>query len=167
MLALAVAGASVWVASPAWAQRYRVLVSDEGSARVSVVDFRPCVPAETSDCGAWLDRVYDAALDSTAAHPTRRLNRVVSERAGVSLAIQGSSVVVTPVPPTNAKSVVVSGTHGTPLALELAGDGAYAFAIVEGTANRSPELEMIDLNTNSVWAVFRLKARPSAIAMSP
>jgi hypothetical protein len=166
-LVLAVAGASMWLASPARAQRYRVLVSEEGSTRVSVVDFRPCVPAETSDCGAWLDRVYDAALDSTAMRPTRRLTQIVSERAGVSVAIRGGTVVVTSVSPANAKPVIVSGTHGTPLALELAGDGAYAFAIVEGAANRSPELEMIDLNTNSVWAVFPLKARPAAIAMAP
>lgn len=167
MVALGIAGASLSIASSAGAQRYRVLVSDEGSSRVSVVEFRPCVPAETSDCGAWLDRVFDTAVDSAVEHPTRRLSHVVSSRVGVSVAIQGSKVIVTPVPPGKGKAVTVSGTHGAPLALDLSGDGAYAFGIFEGTAGRSPELEMIDLNTNSVWAVFPLKVRPAAIAMAP
>jgi len=167
MLTLAVAAASAWMASPAGAQRYRVLVSDEGSTRVSVVEFRPCVPAETSDCGSWLDQVYDAALDSANARPTRRAGSVVSSRFGVSVAIQGAKVMVTPTGPGKGKAIAVSGTHGAPLALELSGDGAYVFGIFEGAAGQPPELEMIDLNTSSVWAVFRLKARPAAIAMAP
>ncbi len=153
--------------SPVEAQRYRVLVSDQGSTRVSVVEFRPCVPAETSDCGAWLDHAYDVALDSSLQRPARRLGHVESFRFGASIAIQGSWVVVTPTPPRKGKAVTVSGTHGTPLALELSGDGAYAFGIFTGTPGRSPELEMIDLNTNSVWAVFPLTAQPAAIAMVP
>src|SRR5262249_52060970 len=86
-LTLAAAAASVLIASPAWAQRYRVLVADEGSTRVSVVEFRPCVPAETSDCGAWLDRSYDGTLDSSIVRPTRRDSSVVSTRFAVSVAI--------------------------------------------------------------------------------
>jgi len=165
LVTLAVAAVSVGVASPAWAQRYRVLVSDEGSTRVSVVEFRPCVPAETSDCGAWLDRTYDAALDSVGARPVHRTTAVVSTRFAVSIAIDGRKVVVTPTG--KGKRVVVSGTHGAPLALELSGDGAYVFGIFEGAPGQTPEIEMIDLNTNSVWAVFRLKARPAAVAMAP
>lgn len=164
---LAVAGALGVVAEPARAQRYRVLVSDEGSTRVSVVEFRPCVPAETSDCGSWLDHVYDAAGDSSTARPTHRASTVVSTRFAASIAIAGARVVVTPTLNAKGKPVVVSGTHGVPLALELSGDGAYVFGIFEGAAGQPPELEMIDLNTSSVWGIFRLKARPAAIAMAP
>lgn len=154
------------LSSPAEAQRYRVLVSDEGSTRVSVVEFRPCVPAETSDCGAWLSQVYEAATDSTPRPPANRVQRVVSRRASAAIAIEGKSVVVTPTT-SREHAVTVTGTHGTPLSLAVAGDGAYVFGIFDGTDGRTPELAMIDLNTCSVWAIFPLKARPSAVAIAP
>jgi hypothetical protein len=152
-------------ASPAAAQRYRVLVADEGSTHVSVVEFRPCVPAETSDCGAWL--VEGAVAVSDSSRPSReRLPRVVSRRARATIAISGSSVVVTPTTP-GERPATVSGTHGTPLSLAVSGDGAYVFGIFAGAAGQPPELEMIDLNTCSVWAIFPLTARPAAVAMAP
>src|SRR5262249_39075668 len=91
-----VAAATVLVlAAPvASAQRYRVLVGEAGSPRVSLIEFRPCVPAETSDCGAWLVQAFDATVDS-AMRPGQGARQVVSRRAG-SIAIDGESVVVTP-----------------------------------------------------------------------
>lgn len=152
-------------ASPAVAQRYRVLVADEGSTRVSVVEFRPCVPAETSDCGAWLIETSDAMSDS--ARPSReRVPRVVSRRARATIAIQGNSVVVTPTTP-GERAATVSGTHGMPLSLAVSGDGAYVFGIFAGAAGQPSELEMIDLNTCTVWAIFPLPVRPAAVAMAP
>jgi hypothetical protein len=146
------------------AQRYRVLVGEAGSPRVSLIEFRPCVPAETSDCGAWLVQAVDATGDS-AMRPGQGARQVVSRRVG-SIAIDGESVVVTPT--TNGeRPSKVTGTHGHPIALAVTGDGAYVFGIFEGTGREPPELAMIDLNTRSVWAVFPLKTRPAGISIVP
>jgi hypothetical protein len=61
----------------------------------------------------------------------------------------------------------VTGTHGRPIALALAPDAAYVFGIFAGTARQTSELAMIDLNTNTVWAVFPLAVRPAGIAVAP
>jgi hypothetical protein len=162
--AAAVLAACAVLAPAAQAQRYRVLVGEEGSSRVSLVEFRPCVPAETSDCGAWLVQTLDAASDS-AARPGHGAERVVSQRAGAAIAIQGSSVVITPMA-SDERPVTVSGTHGRPLALAVSGDGAYVFGIFDRIADHPPELEMIDMNTRTVWAIFPLKTRPAGISMA-
>jgi hypothetical protein len=139
-----------------------VLVGEAGSARVSLIEFRPCVPAETSDCGAWLVQAFDASVDS-AMRPDQGARQVGSRRAG-SIAIDGESVVIT----TSAqRPTKVTGTHGHPIALAIARDSAYVFGIFESAGGQPPELEMIDLNTGSVWAVFPLKARPAGISMAP
>jgi hypothetical protein len=151
------------VGSVAGAQRYRVVVGEAGSSRVSLVEFRPCVPAETSDCGAWLVERFDASADTTR-RPGRGAQRVVSRR-GAAITIEGESVIVSP--PNGARSIRVSGTHGHPIALALAADEAYAFGIFDGAGNTLPELAMIDLNTQSVWAVFPLERRPAGISMAP
>lgn len=152
------------LAPTAFAQRYRVLVGEEGSTRVSLVEFRPCVPAETSDCGAWLVRTFDGTTESTF-RPGAGAQHVDSPRAG-RIDIEGNSVVVTPLSG-RAQSVKVTGTHGRPIALALASDAAYAFGIFAGAAGQSSELAMIDLNTCTVWAIFPLAARPAGIAMAP
>jgi hypothetical protein len=160
-----VAGAIlISIAPAAGAQRYRVLVGENGSSRVSLVEFRPCVPAETSDCGAWLVQTFDTSLDTTM-RPAHGAQRVVSRRAG-SIAIQGESIVITPGTDRELPAIV-SGTHGRPLGLAIAADGAYVFAIFDGGANQPSELAMIDLNTRTVWAVFTLKTRPAGISMAP
>jgi hypothetical protein len=146
------------------AQRYRVLVGEEGSPRVSLVEFRPCVPAETSDCGAWLVRSLDAPADSTLK-PGRGAQRVAARGVG-QIAIQGSAVVVTP-DEGGGRPVRVTGTHGRPLALALSPDAAYVFGIFDGGTREKSELVMIDLNTDTVWAVFPLAARPNGISMAP
>jgi hypothetical protein len=151
------------IASAAGAQRYRVLVGEAGSSRVSLVEFRPCVPAETSDCGAWLLRSFASPSDA-GMRPAGGDQRVVSSRAG-TVAIKGEIVVASS--SAAADTTRVSGTHGHPIALVMAEDGAYAFGIFDGAGDASPELAMIDLNTRSVWAVFPLRARPAGIAIAP
>ena len=148
-------------APAAGAQRYRVLVGEAGSSRVSLVEFRPCVPAETSDCGAFLVQSFDTP--DTTMRPGAGANRVVSRRGG-TIVIDGESVIVSPLG--GAAKTVVSGTHGHPIALTIAADGAYAFGLFGGEG-AAFELAMIDLNTCSIWAVFPLRARPAGISMAP
>jgi len=149
-------------AAVADAQRYRVLVGEVGSARVLLIEFRPCVPAETSECGAWLVQAFDTSADS-AMRPGQGARQVLARRAR-SIAIDGESVIVTA---SGQRPAKVTGTHGHPIALAIARDSGYVFGIFEGTGGQPPELEMIDLNTSSVWAVFPLEARPAGISMAP
>src|SRR5215475_11110573 len=102
------------LAPAASAQRYRVVVGEEGSTRVSLVEFRPCVPAETSDCGAWLVRTFDGTADSTL-RPGVGAQQIDLRRGG-RIAIEGSAVVVTPLS-SGGRPVRVTGTHGRPIAL--------------------------------------------------
>src|SRR6476660_10140707 len=62
-LAIAAAVVLATAAGRADAQRYRVLAASESGQR-SVIEFRPCIPAEGSGCGAWIDReaVADTAI---------------------------------------------------------------------------------------------------------
>src|SRR5215475_269204 len=156
------------LAPAASAQRYRVVVGEEGSTRVSLVEFRPCVPAETSDCGAWLVRTFDGSADS-ALRPGVGAQQIDLRRGSriARISIDGSAVVVTPLSSGGGQPVRVSGTHGRPIALVLAPDDAYAFGIFARTAGQSSELAMIDLNTCTVWAIFPLAGRPAGIAMAP
>lgn len=155
----------VALAPAASAQRYRVVVGEEGSTRVSLVEFRPCVPAETSDCGAWLVRTFDGPADSTLRPGVGALQ--IDSRRGSRIVIEGSAVVVTTLSSGAGQPVRVTGTHGRPIALALAPDEAYAFGIFAGAAGQSSELAMIDLNTCTVWAIFPLAGRPAGIAMAP
>ena len=112
--------------------RYRVLVGLAGD-RAAVVEFRPCIPAEGSDCGARVDRVIDLAKDSTVRAPAKNDRARVEDR---EVAIVGGTVVVVP-----------SGNDGkrahrmhrdanfTAGALALSGDAQYVFVTFEsGTA---------------------------------
>ena len=86
----------------------------------------------------------------------------MSDHAGAAIAIEGTSVVVTP-SSGKGRPATVSGTHGTPLSLAVTGDGAYVFGIFDGP---SPELAMIDLNTCTVWAIFPLTAHPATLSIA-
>jgi hypothetical protein len=155
--------AALAMSSRAHAQRYRVLVGDAGSSRVSLVEFRPCVPAETSDCGAWLVNTVDAAIDS-AMRPAHGAQRIALRDAAI--AIDGMSVVITPMA-RGERPAKIAGTHGRPVSLAISGDRAYVFGIFERTGDHPPELLMIDLNTRTVWAVFPLTTAPANISMAP
>lgn len=154
--------AIVCLSTAARAQRFRVVVGIAGTTKVSVVEFRPCVPAETSDCGVWLDRVVDAALDSTYG-PIATRRSVVSGAATVS--IVDRAVAVTP--SEGAKAITVKGIHGRPTALTAGGDGASVFVVSEpSAAGESPEVCLIDLRFNEVVARLKLEAPAAGIGMA-
>ena len=145
--------------------RYRVLVGLAGN-RAAVVEFRPCIPAEGSDCGARVDRVIDLTKDSTV-HAPRIDAHVSTEERGVILV--GGTVVVMP-----------SGNDGkrarrlhrdanfTARALALSGDAQYVFVTFEsGTAAVPSEIRMIDLSTGTSIAHAVLPAAPGGVSMFP
>jgi hypothetical protein len=150
------------VSTVASAQRFRVVVGVAGTTKVSVVEFRPCVPAETSDCGVWLDRVVDAAVDSSYGPIAMRRS---VESGTATVAIVGQAVAVTL--SEGGKAVTVKGIHGRPTALMPGGDGASVFVVsAPSAAGESPEVCLIDLRFNEVVARLKLEAPAGGIGMA-
>lgn len=145
--------------------RYRVLVGLAGE-RAAVVEFRPCVPAEGSDCGARIDRVIDLTRDSSV-HAPRLDTRVRLENG--EAAIVGGTVVVMPVGNDGKRARRLRrDTNFTARALALSGDAQYVFVTFEsGTAAVPSEIRMIDLSTGTSIAHAVLPAAPGGVSMIP
>jgi hypothetical protein len=148
------------------AQRIQVAAGDPVGKTVSVIEFRLCIPAETSDCGAWVDRVVDLTGESDAVMPpTMRALHATNGRD--SLWIENGVVKVRATATARARTYVVSDVHGTAVALAASGDPRYAFALV--TPNRGESggsaIVMIDLDHHSVVDSFGSRTRFTGIAM--
>ena len=145
--------------------RYRVLVGLVGD-RAAVVEFRPCIPAEGSDCGARVDRVIDLAKDSSVHAPTKN-DRVRAEDSDV--AIVGGTVVVVPLANDGRRAHRMrKDANFTARALALSGDAQYVFVTFEsGTAAVPSEIRMIDLSTGTSIAHAVLPATPGGVSMFP
>ena len=145
--------------------RYRVLVGLAGD-RAAVVEFRPCIPAEGSDCGARVDRVIDLVKDSTV-HAPRKIDRVRSDDRDV--AIVGGTVVVVPWGNDDKRAHRMRrDANFTARALALSGDAQYVFVTFEsGTAAVPSEIRMIDLSTGTSIAHAVLPATPGGVSMFP
>jgi hypothetical protein len=154
--------ATICLSSVASAQRFRVVVGVAGTTKASVVEFRPCVPAETSDCGVWLDRVVDVAADSS--YGVVAVHRSVTS-GSATISIVDQSVAITP--SKGARAVMVKGLHGRPTALVAGGDGASVFVVSDSSvAGELPEVCLIDLRFNEVIARLKLDAPAAGIAMA-
>src|SRR5689334_23078770 len=120
-LACVVALSLAATAGRADAQRYRVLVASESGQR-SVIEFRPCIPAEGSGCGAWIDR--EATPDTTA-----RLAPVTSAAfgPGVSVWLDRGALRIRS---GNGRSKTIQDRRGAATSLALAPMRDYAFVIL-------------------------------------
>lgn len=142
--------------SRADAQRYRVLAASESGQR-RVIEFRPCIPAEGSGCGAWIDE--EAVPDTTA-----RLAPMVGALFG-----PGDSVWI------DRGAIRIRGAHGgsktiqdrrgaaTTLALSPLRD--YAFAVLRSADPATSTVVMVDLSTRSVIASCPMPWRAYALAV--
>jgi hypothetical protein len=148
------------------AQRIQVAAGDTVGKTVSVIEFRLCIPAETSDCGAWMDRVVDMTGDDTAAMPPA-VRALHAPNGRDSLWIEDGVVRVRATATARARTYVVSDVHGTAVALAASGDPRYAFALVDlhpGQRGGSA-IVMIDLERHSVVDSFGSRTRFTGIAM--
>lgn len=154
-LAIAV-GVIFAAATRADAQRYRVLVASENGQR-SVVEFRPCIPAEGSGCGAWID--HEAAPDTAI-----RLASSTSARFGPgdSVWIERGAIRIRIA---NHGSKTIQDRRGAAKALTLAPMRDYAFVILQSTDASASTIVMVDLSTRSVIANCPMPGRAYAIAM--
>jgi hypothetical protein len=140
------------------AQRYRVLVASESGQR-SVIEFRPCIPAEGSGCGAWIDReaVPDSGIRLTPS-------TAASFGPGDSVWIERGAIRMR----STRSSRTIVDRRGAAAALVLAPMRDYAFVILQSLTTDAPKstVVMVDLSTRSVIASCPMPGRVYAIAMT-
>ncbi|HSQ30850.1 MAG TPA: hypothetical protein VLN49_13420 [Gemmatimonadaceae bacterium] len=148
------------------AQRIQVAAGDTVGKTVSVIEFRLCIPAETSDCGAWVDRVVDMTGDDAAAMPPA-IRALHAPNGRDSLWIEDGAVRIRANAPARARTFVVRDVQGIAVALAASGDQRYAFALVEPPAGRvgGSTIVMIDLERHGVVDSFGSRTRFTGIAM--
>ena len=150
------------------AQRQQVAAGDAATRTVSVVEFRLCVPAETSDCGAWVDHVVDLTGDAGAGLPPAvRALRTPNGRD--SLWIEDGAVKLRATAPPRARTYVVRDARGSAIALAASDDPRYAFALLDappGASGAHSTIVMIDVERRSVVDSFGSSARLSGIAVA-
>lgn len=139
------------------AQRYRVLVASESGQR-SVIQFSPCIPAEGSGCGAWIDR---EAVPDTGIRLTPSTG--ASFGPGDSVWIERGAIRIRNA---NHASKTIQDRRGAATALVLAPMRDYAFVILHATDGSSSMVVMVDLSTRSVIAHCPMPGRAYAIAMA-
>jgi hypothetical protein len=159
-------------ASTADAQRYRVLVGIAGTAKMSLIEFSPCIPAETSACGAWVNRVIDTASDTSyGSLPAAATEQTARDRAA-AISVHDGMLNVRSFEKNGAsgaaKRTLIADPRRRATAVVVAGDSRYAFAVLEAkTAGEPSMVRMIDFGTKSVIASVGLAERPAGISMAP
>ena len=155
-LGLGVAVALATAAGRANAQRYRVLVASESGQR-SVIEFRPCIPAEGSGCGAWIDREVVA---DTAANLTPRTGAAFGP--GDSVWIEKGAVRIRSA---RGRSKTIQDRRGAATTLALAPSRDYAFVVLRAADTAASTVVMVDLSTRSVIASCPMPDRAFAISV--
>ena len=155
-IALGVALATTFAGARADAQRYRVMVASETGQR-SVIEFRPCIPAEGSGCGAWIDR---EAIADTAI----RLAPSTGARFGPadSVWIDRGAIRIRSA---DGRSKTIRDPRGAATTLALAPMRDYAFVVLRKLDATESTVVMVDLSTRSVIANCPIAERAYAVAV--
>ena len=138
------------------AQRYRVMVASEAGER-SVIEFRPCIPAEGSGCGAWIDR---EALPDTST----RLEPITgaSFGPGDSVWIDRGAIKIRSA---RGGSKTIVDRRGAATTLSLAPMRDYAFVVLRPPDAATSTVVMVDLSTRSVIANCPMPGRAYALSV--
>ena len=164
--------ALIVIAGNAGAQgRYRVLVGVADSKQMALIEFSPCIPAETSACGAFVMRTIDTEIDSTYGSKPPIVTEQMAPDSGGAIAVQEGILNVT----TFTKRGGVAGLgrlmadpRRTATAVAISADSRYAFAVLEAKDPTDlSQVRMIDLSTRSGIASIGLQMRPVGIALAP
>jgi hypothetical protein len=160
----------VALASSAQAQRYRVLVGLAGTTKMSLIEFSPCIPAETSACGAWISRVVDTSTDSSFGPLPTIATEQSARNHSASIAVEQGHLSVRTfgkipgVQPTG----IISDNRRVATAVVITGDARYAFAVFESkSAGEQAMVRMIDFGTKMSIASIGLSDKPAGISMAP
>ncbi len=143
-------------AGRAEAQRYRVLVASENGER-NVIEFRPCIPAEGSGCGAWIDR--ETVPDTTARLTT---STGASFGPGDSVWIDRGTIRIRSA---GGRSRTIDDRRGMATTLALAPMRDYAFVVLRPADAATSTVVMVDLSTRSVIANCPMPSRAYALAV--
>jgi hypothetical protein len=144
--------------------RYRVIVGSSESLRGAVVEFRPCVPAEGSDCGARIDGTTDFARDSTRRAPPSAFKGVALWNARDSLVIVRGAVEQRTF---GGPSSLLHDRRGDAIAFTLALDAPYAFVLLAGRGSDPGFVVTYDADTRSVIASCALRDRATGVELAP
>ena len=155
-LSIVVVIALATVVSRADAQRYRVLVATETGQR-SVIQFSPCIPAEGSACGAWIDR---EAVPDTISRLMPATGALFGP--GDSVWIDHGAIRIRDA---KRRTKIIQDRRGAATTLTLAPMRDYAFVVLQSPDMQSSTVVMVDLSTRSVIASCPLAGRVSAIAV--
>jgi len=155
-------------ATVAQAQRYRVLVGIAGTRQMSLIEFSPCIPAETSACGGWVTSVIDASTDTSYGTLPSAMHEQVSPSHENVITIQNGGVLVRSLAERGGTSRLVVDKLRSATAVVISGDSRYAFAVLEAkTPGDQSMIRMIHLASKSIIASLGLAERPAGISMVP
>jgi hypothetical protein len=160
-----IAGAAMIVAglgSRAGAQRYRVAIGVPGG-QTAIAEFRPCIPAEGSGCGAWIDHT-SPSIDGQP--PVVKSALTLNGSDSVSIA-NGGVRMRSMKKSARGDAKVLGIRQSVARAIALSGDSRYVFAAYESTAMDGVVVYMIDLDTRTAIASLPLRKLDGGISMAP
>jgi hypothetical protein len=153
----------MFLATALHAQRYRVVVGSTGTPNTSIVEFRPCIPVEGSDCGAWIDRGTEMRTTGGVALPATQRDTTADGRYAISIR-DGTVVVALRTGKNRGQSGIVTGLHGKAAALAVSADSQFAFVLTSRSDDDPGEVCMIYLDWRSVFARQTLPTASAGLA---
>jgi hypothetical protein len=148
-------------ASVAQAQRYRVELAVPGG-KVAVAEFRPCIPAEGSDCGAWVDHTIESG-DRVLGLAMR----AVSPNGHDSVTVEDGKIRIKSLVGRKPPVILLRVGKGAARGITMSSDSKYAFVVVENPTGNPVDVMMIDLDTQSGIAGLVMETRVLGIGMVP
>jgi hypothetical protein len=154
-----IAASFVGISPPAQAQHYRVTVYLAESRRVLSLDFSPCIPAEGSGCGGFLTGTAVGPIDAQSVSPVKRLE--LSPDSSVGIRIVGDTIALIG---GAGRVKVVFDPQRTPVAVTVASDSRYAFAVLAGKRSAvKAQVRMFDLSTRTGVASLLIEGVPLGV----
>ena len=142
-------------------QRYRIELAVPND-KVAIAEFSPCIGADDSDCGAWVDRTADAlgVVPALATH-------AVSPNGHDSVFVENGRVRITPLDGRKPPFVVLRIGTGVARGLAISADSRYVFVVVANPTGNPADVMMIDLATQSGIAGLDMETRVLGIRVAP
>ena len=139
-------------------QRRQVYVAGANGQQGAVFEFRPCIPAEGSDCGAWIDHMIDSSVTVTPIRAAR------SSDGRDSLWIDGGAVRIRSLRAPKSEAVV-RDKRGAATSLAVSASGRTAYVVLEDAAPAPNYVVMIDLETRSAIASAPFRFSPGGVGV--
>ena len=135
---------------------------------MSLIEFSPCIPAETSACGGWVSRVIDTSADTSFGPLPRAATEQISPSREDVITIQNEGLLVRSLGKAAGAPRVVTDRLRRATAVVVSDDSRYAFAVLEAKMpGDQAMIRMIHLASKSVIASLGLTERPAGISMAP